>query len=312
MRWKADLTLLFVAAIWGTGFVAQRLATTQLGTFYFNGGRFLLAALVVFALSRFQKQAHENEGQHPEAGQLPKQLPQQLPRQLPKQLPWMALAGVLLFAGAGLQQAGLVTTSIGNASFITGLYVVLVPLIMLVFLGQRVTWVSWVAVGVAAMGAMLLSLQGELRLAPGDLLELLGALLWALHIILVGRLAAQGVDALALSTVQMAICGVLNLALALAIDPRGLGSLAAAWPVVVYSALFPIGMGFTLQITGQKHAPPVDAAIIMSMEAVFATLFGFLFLKELLSIQQLIGCALILSAMILAQVRVEQWSVITD
>lgn len=215
----------------------------------------------------------------------------------------MILAGILLFAGAGLQQAGLVTTTISNASFITGLYVVLVPLILLVVLRQRVAWLSWVAVGLAAAGVTLLSLKGELRLAPGDALELIGAFLWALHVILVGWLARQGVDVLAFSAIQFFTCGLLNLALALGIEPGGAGALLAAWPVVVYSALIPIGMGFTLQIAGQKHAPPVDAAIILSMEAVFGTLFGYLFLHELLAPQQLAGCGLILAAMILAQVK---------
>src|SRR5512146_3317418 len=109
MRWKSDLILLFVAALWGTGFVAQRLATTQLGTFYFNGGRFLLAALAIFLFARL----HQREAADP------------ADRAGGKKLPWMILAGTLLFAAAGLQQAGPVTTTISNASFITGLYVVL-------------------------------------------------------------------------------------------------------------------------------------------------------------------------------------------
>ncbi len=298
MRWKSDLILLLVAAIWGTGFVAQRLATATLSTFYYNAGRFLVAALAVFVVSRLQNlRLQRKEG---------------APRSAPRRLPWMALAGVFLFAAAGLQQAGLVTTSIGNASFITGLYVVLVPLILLVVWRQHVGWLSWMAVGVAVLGVMLLSLEGSLRLAPGDLLELAGALMWALHIILVGRLAGRGVDVLALSLVQFVTCGVLNLGLALAIDPQGLGSLAASWPVVLYSGLLPIGLGFTLQIAGQKHAPPVDAAIILSMEAVFATLFGFLYLRETLAPQQLFGCALILAAMILSQLKGTEAAVIAN
>ncbi len=291
MRWKSDLTLLLVAAVWGTGFVAQRLATTQLSTLYYNAGRFLVAALAVFILARLQ---------NPGSGSGPRRV---FAPPYTRRLPWMALAGLLLFAAAGLQQAGLMTTSIGNASFITGLYVVLVPLILRVVWRQRVSWLSWAAVGVAVLGVMLLSLQGALRLSPGDLLELAGALVWAMHIILVGRLAGQGVNVLALSAVQFVTCGALNLAFALALEPQGLGSLAAAWPVVLYSALLPIGLGFTLQIAGQKHAPPVDAAIILSMEAVFATLFGFLFLQEILTSQQLFGCVLILAAMILSQLK---------
>jgi len=283
MRWKADLILLFVAAIWGSGFVAQRLATTQLGTLYFNGGRFLLAALILLLFTGFRRG---------------------FDRQIPRaQLPWMILAGGLLFAAAGLQQAGLVTTTISNASFITGLYVVLVPLILFLVWKKRISWLSWVAVLMAVFGVMLLSLQSELRLASGDALVLVGAVMWALHVILVGRLASQGADVLWFSVIQFTTCGLLNFALAFGLDPQGVGSLFSSWAVVAYSAVLPIGLGFSLQIAGQKHAPAVDAAIILSTEAVFGTLFGYLFLNELLTARQLVGCLLILTAIIVSQLK---------
>ncbi len=284
MRWKSDLILLFVAAVWGSGFVAQRLAAGQLSVFYFNGGRFLVAALLLFALIKLQGKPLAVGGNR-------------------RQLPWMALAGLLLFAAAGLQQAGLATTSIGNASFITGLYVVLIPLILSVFWNQHVSALSWLAVGLSFFGVMLLSLTEHLRFSPGDVLELIGAVAWALHVILVGRLAGQGADPLSFSVVQFIVCGMLNLALAFGLDPAGAAHLAIAWPAVLYSAALPIGMGFTLQIAGQRHAPTIDAAIILSTEAVFGTLFGFLFLSEALSARQLLGCALILAATIFSQLR---------
>jgi drug/metabolite transporter (DMT)-like permease len=282
MRLKSDLTLVFVAAIWGSGFIAQRLATTQLSTNYFNGGRFLLGSMVllVIALVRDGK-----------------------PKVTRAELPWMILAGGLLFAAAWLQQTGLITTTVSNASFITGMYVVLVPLMLLIVWKKRVSWFSWLTVFMAAAGVMLLSLQGEFRLARGDALELMGAVLWALHVIVIGRLAGQGADVLWFSITQFGVCGLLNLLPALAVDPQGAGNLFTSWPVVVYAGLVPTAIGYTLQVAGQKHAPPVDAAIILSLEAVFGTLFGYLFLQELLSPRQLIGCALMLAAMILAQLR---------
>ncbi len=282
MRWKSDLILLAVAAIWGSGFVAQRLATTQLSTSYFNGGRFLLASLLVLVLALLQRGR---------------------PRVPWTEAPFMVLTGGLLFLAAWLQQAGLVTTTIGNASFITGMYVVLVPIILLVFWKKKVSWLTWVAVFLAALGVMLLSLQGEFRLARGDVLELAGAVMWALHVILVGRLAERGVNVLWFSVIQFATCAALNFLLAFSLEPQGVSSMIAAWPVIAYSGILPIGVGFTLQIAGQKHAPAVDAAIILSTEAVFGTLFGYLFLQELLSLRQLFGCALLLAAMILAQLR---------
>lgn len=288
MRWKSDLILLFVAVVWGSGFVPQRLATeANLGTFYFNGGRFLLAAVLLLPLALWLKR-----------GSTP---PRLLVKQ--KELPWMALAGTLLFLAAGLQQAGLATTSVGNASFITGLYVVLIPVILLIFWRQRTSWFSWAAVGLATVGAMLLSLQGELRLSSGDVLELVGALVWALHVILVGRLAERGFDPFWFSVIQFTTCGLWNLALAVGIDPLGVQTLVQSWWIVLFSAAIPIGLGFTLQIVGQRHAPAVDAAIILSMEAVFGTFFAYLAFQETLTMRQLFGCALILIAMILAQLR---------
>jgi len=279
-RIKSDLILVLVAAIWGSGFIAQRLAASQLSTNYFNAARFLLGSSLLLVIALFQ-------GGKPKVKRA--------------ELPWMTLAGGLLFGGAWLQQTGLITTTVSNASFITGMYVVLVPLFLLVIWKKKVSWFSWIAVFLAAVGIMLLSLQEEFRLAPGDALELMGAILWALHVIVVGRLAGQGADVLWFSIIQFGVCGLLNLLPALVFDPRGMSSLFSAWPVVAYAGIVPTAIGYTLQVAGQKHAPPVDAAIILSLEAVFGTLFGFLFLHELLSLRQLFGCALLLAAMVMAQ-----------
>ncbi len=289
MRLKSDLLLLFVAAIWGSGFVAQRLAAAQLSVFYFNGWRFLLASLLLYALLRLQPR--------------PRQARENAHRLTRGQLLWMALAGVLLFAAAGLQQAGIATTTVGNAGFITGLYVVLIPLILSIFWKQRIGPRTWLSVGLAVIGVMLLSLQAELRLSPGDGLELIGAFTWALHVILVGWLAMQGVNALTFSMVQFLVCGALNLALGLGLDPSGAANLLSSWPMVLYSAIIPIGLGFTLQISGQRHAPAVDAAILLSTEGVFGALFAFFILGEGLSGRQLLGCALIFVAIVLSQLK---------
>lgn len=283
-RLKSDLVLLFVAAMWGTGFVAQRLAAAEMDAFTFNAGRFLIAALVIFLAARLRKaEKTKAPGQN--------------------QLPWMMLAGVLLFAAAWFQQAGLATTTVGNAGFITGLYVVLVPLILFVILRERVAWSQWLAVLIAVAGVGLLSLTDEFRLAPGDVLELAGAVMWALHVILVGRLAGQGADVMRFSAVQFATCGIINLGFAFILYPGVVQNLIDSWLPVLYSALIPIALGFTLQIAGQKHAPAVDAAIILSTEAVFAALFGYLLLGELLGPRQILGCALIMAAILLAQLR---------
>lgn len=279
-RLRADLTLLAVAVVWGSSFVAQRVAAAYLGPFFYTGTRFVLGALTLLPLVGHRLRA--------------------LTR---LELRGGALAGLLLFGAANLQQAGLRFTTAGKAGFITGLYVVLVPLFLALVWRQWPRWFAWGASLLAAAGLFLLSGVGRLTLAPGDGLELAGAMLWALHVILIGRLASR-VDVLRLALVQYLVCGLLSTVLGLGMEAHTLGGLAAAWWAVVYNGVLSVGLGFTLQVVGQRRAPATDAAVIMSLEAVFAALFGWLLLGETLTARQSLGCGLMLAGILLAQVRV--------
>jgi drug/metabolite transporter (DMT)-like permease len=212
----------------------------------------------------------------------------------------------MLFVGASLQQWGMRYTTAGNAGFITGLYVVLVPLLLAVFWHQKPRRSIVIAALVAATGLYLLSTGGSLRLNPGDGLELGGAFLWAGHVILIGWLA-QRANVFRISIGQNLICGLLSLgAFALLAQPDPWLGLKESWWAIVYTGVLSIGIGYTLQIVGQREAPPSDAAIILSGEAVFAALFGWLWLNEQLSGIQLLGCGLILAGMFLAQYRYDR------
>jgi drug/metabolite transporter (DMT)-like permease len=285
-RLRADLILLLVAFIWGSAFVAQRVAAQHMGVFLFNGLRFLLGSFLL--------------------------LPWSLRRGRPDRqaIPWVALAGGLLFVGSALQQAGLKFTTAGNAGFITTLYVVLVPILLLVLFRQKLHWISWAAAVLAVVGMLLLSTGGALRLAPGDGLELLGAVAWALHVIVVGK-AARRIDILLFSVGQFIVAGTLSLIVGLAFEWRSSAGLAEAWWTVLYIGVFSTAIGYTLQAMGQRHSPPADAAIILSMESVFAALFGFLLLDERLVAVQILGCGLILLAILMAQTREEPASNLT-
>ena len=278
MRFKADLTLLLVAIIWGSAFAAQRVAAENVGPFLFNGSRFILGGLILLPVARFRLKIGWQAW------------------------PWVGLAGLLLCLASVLQQAGLHWTTAGNAGFITGLYVVIIPLFLLVIWRQRVGWTTWIAALLAAAGIFLISSAGKFELAPGDSLELIGAFMWAAHIILVGKLM-QRVDPVSFSIGQFFTAGVLNLVLGVLLDWQTAPGLVTVWWTVAYVGVFSVAGGYTLQAIGQKHAPPTDAALILSLEAVFAAVFGYLLLGENMHLEQLFGCALIVGALVLSQIK---------
>ncbi len=281
-RVKANLLLLIVAAIWGLAFVAQRMGMDHLGPFGFNAARFLLGALSLLPLTLvFRTRAEQTE-----TGPL---------------LHGGLTAGLLLFCGASLQQAGLLYTTAGNAGFITGLYIVLVP-VAAFMLGHAVNRSIWAGASLALLGLYFLSINETMVINKGDLLEFLGAGFWAAHVLLIGRLAPH-LDGLRLSVIQFLVCGFLCLGVALVFeqDSFTVQNLIAAWRPVAYAGLLSVGVAYTLQVYAQKHTPASHAAIIMSLEAVFAAIGGWLILQEVLSGRALAGCALMLVGMLLAQ-----------
>jgi drug/metabolite transporter (DMT)-like permease len=277
-RLRADLFLLSAAVIWGTGFVAQRVAAADIGAFSFNGLRFLLAAAVLLPFARRDWKRLDKKG-------------------------WsgVGLLGVLLVGAAAFQQLGIAYTTAANAGFITGLYVVLIPIFMTIFWRQPPRVVLWPAALMAGAGMFLLSTGGRLTpLNRGDALELAGAVVWAFHVILMGRLV-RSIPPVQVAAGMNLVCGAISLALGLAFEaPLGPAAGQVAW-AVVYTGVFSIGIGFTFQAIGQKEAPAADAAILLSLEALFAALFGWMLLNELLTWEQWSGCMLMLAGMLLAQ-----------
>lgn len=283
MRLKADLTLLLVSIIWGSAFVAQRVAGQMNSVYLFNGARYLLAALVVL----------------PFVGRIGNLT--NMPRQ---QYKWMFIAGFFLFAGSALQQAGMVYTTAGNAGFITALYVVLVPFVLFFFWREKPHWMSIVAVVLAGVGAFLLSTGGRFEVQKGDALELIGALFWTFHVIILGKFASK-FEAMSFSVGQLFVCGMLNLGVGIFTEPL----MSFNWPLafaIAYTAFFSLGLCYTLQVWAQQHTPPADAALILSLESVFAVLSGWLLLDERLVFIQILGAVLIFIAVVLSQFK--EWT----
>jgi len=208
--------------------------------------------------------------------------------------------GVLLFSGASLQQIGLIYTTAGKAGFITGLYIVIVPLLLTLIWRQRVGWMCWLGAALATVGLYLLSAQVGLRPAPGDGWVLAGAFVWALHVIAVGRLAREA-DPLQLAFIQYITCALLSALAALLFERNTWTGVLAAWPGVLYTGIFSIGVGYTVQVMAQRYTPPTHTAIILSMESVFAALTGWLILGEVMTPRMITGALLMLTGILAAQ-----------
>ncbi|MDH2435745.1 DMT family transporter [Pokkaliibacter sp. MBI-7] len=282
---RADILLLITAAIWGTAFVAQRVGMEHLQPFTFNFARFLLGGLSLLPLVYWFSRKRAKTEQEPAN-----------PRFL---LLGGIAAGLILFAGSSLQQVGLLYTTAGKAGFITGLYLIFVPILGL-FLSHKTGANTWLGAALALVGLYFLSVTEDFTLAYGDALELIGAVFWAGHVLIIGWLSRR-TDPLALSVVQLFTCMLLSLATALVTEDIQLSAIKEAWFPIVYAGLFSVGVAYTLQIIGQKEAPPAHAAIILSGEAVFAVLGGWLLLDETLGMRELAGCALMLAGMLLSQ-----------
>jgi drug/metabolite transporter (DMT)-like permease len=210
-----------------------------------------------------------------------------------------SLMGLALALGINLQQVGLLFTTVTNAGFITGLYVIVVPLLGLL-IGHKTGLGTWLGAILAVIGMFLLSVGDQFQVASGDWLQLIGAFVWGGHVVLVGVFASRH-DPIRLAFLQFATCSLVSLILALWLEPFDISAIIAAGPAILYGGLIAVGIGYTLQVIAQKDAIASHAAIIFSMEAVFAAIAGAWLLGEQLSTRGYIGCALMLAGMLAAQ-----------
>ncbi len=285
---RADILLLLTSLIWGFAFVAQRSSIESIGPFLFNGVRFALGSLsllpLIFIFNRKSGAPTRSKS---------------------RMVFWGTLAaGGALFLGASLQQVGILFTTAGKAGFITGLYVVLVPIFGIV-LGHRTGFATWIGALFAVVGLFFLSTGGEMRnINPGDLLVAVSALFWTAHVLLIDNLSKK-IDPLILSAGQFAWCALLSLGVAGASEPILWSSIVAALVPILYGGLASVGIAYTLQVVAQKDAPPAHSAVILCLEGVFATLGGMLILREGLGAHNLLGSLLMLTGMLATQ-----WDVI--
>jgi drug/metabolite transporter (DMT)-like permease len=283
---RGDGLLLLTAMIWGSAFVAQKAGMDHIGPFVFNGVRFGLGALVLTPL------ALRTRG--------PQRFLPNRPRP-PSLILSSILAGILLFAGSSLQQVGIIFTTAGKAGFITGLYVIIVPLLGLIW-GQKAGKGAWLGACLAVIGLYLLTVKSGFTLSLGDGLVFLCAVMFALHVVTIGWLAPK-LEVIKLAVLQFWVCALLSLGIGLVVEQTTWPQLMDASVPILYGGLLSVGVAYTLQVVAQRQAPPTHAAIILSMETVFAVISGYLILGETLSPRAWAGCGLMLCGMLIAQLK---------
>ncbi|WML37787.1 DMT family transporter [Clostridium sp. OS1-26] len=290
-RLGANILLLLTAAIWGLGFVAQRVGSQSIGAFTFNGIRFAIGNISLIPLliyfNKRKKTTSDDEST--------------IEVSFEKTILPGVLVGIALYAGATLQQIGLIYTTAGKAGFITGLYMVIVPIIG-IFLGHKIGKNSWIGVGLAVVGLYLLSINENFSISYGDLLELIGSVFWAIHILTIDYFSNK-IEPLKLSCIQFATCSLLSLITALIFEQITMCSILDALIPILYSGILSVGVAYTLQVVAQKNAKPSHTAIILSMESVFGAIGGALILGETMSSRGYIGCILILGGILASQIK---------
>jgi len=276
--------------IWGFAFVAQRSGMEFVGPFTFNAVRFTLGGISLIPLLLInRKRKFKNEPI----------LPLSSNKIL---LKGGIIAGVILFFGASFQQGGMVYTTAGKAGFITGLYIILVPILGIMF-KQKTSAAIWLGAVIALVGMYLLSVNENLTIGLGDLLVLASAFFWGLHVLVIGRFSPK-TDSIQLAFFQFMLCAFFSLIASLIIETTILQNILDASVPILYAGVVSVGIAYTLQVVAQRDAHPSHAAIIMSLEAVFALIGGWIILDESIPLRGLIGCGLMLTGMIISQVGI--------
>jgi drug/metabolite transporter (DMT)-like permease len=292
-RTKGNLALLLTAIVWGTGFISQKLGNEVMPPMTFNAVRQLMAGMVLtpLVLSGLKKSGYLSKEKNSES---------ELEYRKKRLLLAGVLCGIFMLIGTDTQQIGLLTVSAGKSGFISALYIVMVPFFS-VLVGDKVKLKSVLCVIMAMIGFAVMSLQGGLSgSTPGDWWTLVSAAGFAAQIVVVNMFVDKD-NALALSCLQFYFCGIAGLVIAVLLEGPHIAAVFAGMPILLYQTFGPTATGYTLQIVGQKYTDSSTAALIMSLEAVFAAIFGAIFLREMMSIREIAGAAIILAATIIGQ-----------
>ncbi len=288
---KSAFLLLLTALIWGLAFVAQSEGMRTLGTYTFYTSRCVLSVMFLLCVLVIRKIFNKTKG---------KLMAENKPSGTRRDL-FVAgtLCGISMFAATIAQQNGLIYTTVGKSGFITALYILIVP-ILGIFLKKKVAPILWLCVLIALFGMYLLCLSDGGGINKGDIYTLVCAFLYSIQILTIDRYAGK-VDVIALSMFQFGLGAIIScICMFLFEEPTVSQFMVAAVPVL-YAGILSSGVAFTLQIAAQRHISPTLATLIMSLESVFAALFGWILLRQALSSREIVGCVLVFSAIILSE-----------
>ena len=288
---KSSLILLLTATIWGVAFVAQSVGMEYIGPFTFNAIRCVLGGLVLIPVILVLKKKKETGAENQEKED--------------KKTLWTGgiACGVILCIASNLQQFGIMEASVGKSGFFTALYIVMIPVIG-IFIGKRPGIKLWFCVALAVVGMYLLCMKdGSFTIERADIMLLLCALAFSVHILVVDYFSPK-VDGVKMSCIQFFVCGVLSAVGMLFTETPDISNIQAAWMSLLYAGLLSCGVGYTLQIVGQKGINPIIASLIMSLESVISALAGWVILGQVLSLKEIIGCVLMFVAIVITQIPI--------
>ncbi len=287
-KFKGSIMLLMTSLIWGTAFVAQSEGMNYVGPFTYNAMRTLLGGIVLIpVIMLFRFLDRKSGGGKSEYS-------------LKNTVAGGICCGAVLFIASSLQQAGIVYTTAGKAGFVTALYIVIVPVIG-IFLHRKMPIKMWLFIAVALAGFWLLCIKDNFSISSGDMLVFIGAVFFAVHIIVIDHFNKMETDGVLMSCIQFFTAGLLMLICMFIFEKPVISDICDAGGTILYAGIMSCGAAYTLQILGQKYTNPTLATLLMSLESVFAVLSGWLILNERLSAKEFFGCILIFAAVILAQ-----------
>lgn len=285
---RANVLLFITAIVWGLGFIAQKFGASDMPPFYFNAIRFAMGSLALMPILYYTKKKH-----------VPRAFDEPI---VSKKQEWTLglLTGFFIFAGSACQQIGIAYTTVGNAAFLTACYIIIVPFLG-AFLGQKIGKNVWFATLLTVVGLYFLTITDGFSLAYGDLVIFIGSFLWAGHILSVDY-GAKRMPPVKLAFLQFVVCSLMNFLVALFFETFSFQEVLNGIIPLIYAGLISAGLGFTLQLIGQKYAKPTPASLILSLEIVFALIFGIIFFNEIPTFRSGIGASLMFMGIILAQV----------